>query len=295
MSARVRPLTPADFPFAVALTDTERWGFTVEDFERFLDLSPEGCFVVEADGEPLGLLTSFLYGTVGWIGNVIVSSRARGRKLGAALVAHALAYLEGKGARAVRLWAYENTVGLYAKFGFADDGLDCRRWIGYGHGTHVTPPAGLPADCAVYPLNAITLKAVLPLDRRYFGADRSRVLERILRDHPDASFVARASDGAPVGFIMAKLSPKGCEAGPWIVEPSASKWAIPCLLEAVLHRLAGQSVELGVYGVREDVQNWLVEHGFHAGFRTLRMTRGDLTESVERVEGICAIGGLEKG
>jgi crotonobetainyl-CoA:carnitine CoA-transferase CaiB-like acyl-CoA transferase len=98
-----------------------------------------------------------------------------------------------------------------------------------------------------------------------------------------------------MGFVITKGSPKGCEVGPWIVDPAASAWAVPALLEAVLHRLAGQSVELGVYGTRDDVQGWLIEHGFHSGFRTLRMTRGDPKVAVENVAGICAIGGLEKG
>ena len=95
-----------DFPFAVALTDTERWGFTVDDFERLLALAPDGCFVVEHEDERAGLLTTCLYGKVGWIGNVIVSQRLRGKNLGAALVKHAVAYLESKGAKADRLWAY---------------------------------------------------------------------------------------------------------------------------------------------------------------------------------------------
>lgn len=295
MAPRVRLLAPADFPFAVALTDTERWGFTVEDFARFLAYSPRGCFVVEHEGEPAGLLTTFLYGRVGWIGNVIVSARVRGLKLGASLVSHAIDHLESGGAAAIRLWAYENTVALYAKFRFADDQFDSRRWIGFGHAEHVAPRPQVPQGCEVFPLNAITLKQVLPLDLRYFGADRSRVLERVLRDTPDASFVARDGAGMPVGFIIAKASPKGCEVGPWIVDAPARAWAIPALLEAVLHRLAGQSVELGVYGKRDDVQGWLIEHGFHSGFRAVRMTRGDPKAAVEDVEGICAIGGLEKG
>ena len=295
MTARVRLLSRGDFPFAVALTDTERWGFTVEDFARFLDLSPEGCFVVEHEGDPAGLLTTFLYGRVGWIGNVIVSARVRGRNLGAALLDHAIGYLEARGARAIRLWAYEDTVALYEKLGFVGDNLDSRRWTGFGHQMHVAPPPVLPRGCDVFPLNAITLKQVIPLDLRFFGADRSWVLERAVRDNPNASFVARNAESEPVGLIITKGSPKGCEVGPWVVDPVDSSWAIPALLEAVLHRLAGQSVELGVYGRRDDVQGWLVEHGFQSGFRTVRMTRGDPKAAVENVAGICAIGGLEKG
>jgi ribosomal protein S18 acetylase RimI-like enzyme len=293
--ARVRPMAKGDFPFAVALTDTEGWGFTVEDFERFRALSPDGCFVVERDGERAGLLTTMLYGDLGWIGNVIVSSRLRGLHLGAALVEHAIAYLEGAGARAVRLWAYENTVDLYGKFGFANDGYRARRWIGFGHSSHETPPTHAPKDCAVFPVNALTLHHLFPIDRKFFGSDRARVLERVARDNPMGGLVARGSDGKPVGYLLAKVSPKGCEVGPFIVDPAHADWAVPCLLEGVLDKLAGQSVELGVYSGRPDVEVLLTDHGFQTGFATVRMTRGDRSVGAEAVPAICAIGALEKG
>lgn len=294
-SSPVRTMAPSDFPFAVALTDTERWGFTVEDFERFLALSPAGCFVVEHEGERAGLLTTCLYGGVGWIGNVIVSQRLRGLGLGAALLKHALAYLEREGARAQRLWAYENTTALYAKFGFSDDGLRSRRWIGFGHDKHEEPATRAPEGCSVYPLNALTLQQVFRLDSRTFGADRSRVLTRVALDNPKTGLVARAEGGAPAGFLLVKGSPKGCELGPWVVDPAHASWAVPCLLESALARLAGQSVELGVYTKRADIEARLIDHGFHAGFATVRMTRGDGAAAPEDVAGICAIGALEKG
>jgi ribosomal protein S18 acetylase RimI-like enzyme len=286
-------MVSADFPFAVALTDTERWGFTVEDFERFLAISPGGCFVVEQGGHRRGMLTTCLYGEVGWIGNVIVSAASRGRGLGGALLDHAIAYLEGAGAAGVRLWAYENTVALYAKYGFADDGLRSRRWIGFGHTQHDGPAAKAPRGCAVFPLNALTLKDVFALDRAAFGADRARVLERVALDNPKGGLLARAADGSPVGFLLVKASPKGCEVGPWVVDAKEAPWAVPCLLETAVERLAGQSVELGVYASRADVVHLLAEHGFHGGFETIRMTRG--RAPAEDVASVCAIGALEKG
>ncbi len=291
----VRVMAPADFPFAVALTDTERWGFTVEDFARFLSISPDGCFVVEHGGDRVGVLTTARYGAVGWIGNVIVSGQARGKGLGEALILHAVDHLEKAGARCVRLWAYENTVGLYGKYRFNEDGVQSARWTGFGHSAHETPLASAPLGCAVFPLNPLTLRDIFPLDLAHFGADRSAVLARVAADKSTAGFVARLPGGVPAGYLLAKGSPKGCEIGPWIVAPDAAPWAVPCLLEAALAALEGQSVELGVYTLRRDIEERLADHGFHRGFRTVRMTRGDGETAAENVAGICAIGALEKG
>lgn len=296
MTIRVRRITEDDFPFAVALTDTERWGFTVEDFQRFLALSPDGCFLIEYDDERAGLLTTMVYGRLGWIGNVIVSARLRGRGLGAAMLQHALDYLEDQGCLAVRLWAYENTTALYEKFGFRTDGLESRRWIGFGHTQHETPPAQRPKGAQLKLIDARAVETIVALDRAQFGADRSRVLLRIVGDHPRSGYIARNADRSAAGFVLAKVSPKGCELGPWVVDPSpASKWAVAALLEAVLGRLAGQSIELGVYEGRADVHEFLIAHGFHRGFSTLRMTRGTMPGPDENTAGICAIGALEKG
>jgi len=38
----VRVMEPTDIPFAVELTDTEKWEFTRKDFLRLLRLDPRG-------------------------------------------------------------------------------------------------------------------------------------------------------------------------------------------------------------------------------------------------------------
>ncbi|HEX9709747.1 MAG TPA: GNAT family N-acetyltransferase [Candidatus Thermoplasmatota archaeon] len=294
-SRTVRLLEPRDFPFAVALTDTERWGFTAADFARCLAIAPDGCFLVEEGGERAGILTTAPYGEVAWVGNIIVAPARRGRGLGAAVIQHALDYLDARGARAVRLWAYEGTANLYTKFGFARDGPTSRRWIGFGHAEHEMPPAVVPPGCHAFPVNALTVRDLLPFDRARFGSDRSAVLSLVAAEAPHAGFVARDGRGDVVGFLLTTPSPKGCEVGPWLVDPAHIEWAAPLLLERALGILAGQSVELGVYDARTDVQQLLDAHGFHPGFQTARMTRGDPAAGRDAIESVCAIGSLERG
>ena len=298
LATTVRMMTPEDFPFAVALTDTERWGFTTADFERCLAVEPKGCFVVELDGERAGLLTTIVYGAVAWLGNVIVSQRLRGKGLGAALLVHALKWLDSRGAQVVRLWAYTNTLELYKKYGFKNDELTSSRWIGFGHAKHSTPPPTPPKGCRIFPVNALTIGDVNEFDERYFGANRARVISRIVKETPRGAFVARTADSRVAGYLVATASPKGCEVGPWVVAPGEAAWAMPALIESILHGLEGESLEMGVLDGRKDVQDLLESHGFHAGFQTHRMTRakeGAPPLGGEDLSGICAIGSLERG
>jgi GNAT superfamily N-acetyltransferase len=283
----------ADFPFAVSLTDTEHWGFTVDDFARCLAISPDGCFVVEDGGTRAGILTTAVYGDVAWVGNIIVAPQKRGRGLGASIIRHALEHLERAGVRSVRLWAYPHTVALYERFGFRTDGRRSVRVLGYAEGGAATDLVALPGRGRVFPTTAVNWRDVLPFDRQRFGSDRTRVLEVIATgpDHP--GFLARGKDGKLVGYLLATRSPKGCEVGPWVVDPAHASWAAPALLDHALGALAGHSVELGVHAGHETALALLGARGFHEGFVTERMVRGTARE--EDFPSIFAIGSLERG
>ena len=69
--AKVRRLDEHDIGAAIALTDLENWGYTRADFVRLLTLSPEGCFVVEAKGCIVGVLTTTTYDGLAFLGAVI--------------------------------------------------------------------------------------------------------------------------------------------------------------------------------------------------------------------------------
>ena len=55
MQIDVRRMSEADIHTAVSLTDTEDWGFVRRDFQRFLELEPEGCLLAEVDGQVVGV------------------------------------------------------------------------------------------------------------------------------------------------------------------------------------------------------------------------------------------------
>ncbi len=279
----------------MSLTDTERWGFTTADFERCLAIAPDGCFLVQEDGERAGILTTASYGEVAWVGNIIVAPALRGRGLGGAVIVHALDFLDRKGTKAVRLWAYPNTVELYRKFGFRKDEVLSTRMLGFADGHGGREPQPLPAGCQVLPVTPLTWRDTLALDLRSFRSDRSRVIEKIASDPVNPGFLARGASGDVEGYILATLSPKGCEIGPWVVDAAHNLWAAPVLLDRMLHVLAGRSVELGIYGENPRLVDLLHTRGFHAGFVTEQMTRGNPNVGQVDPSSILAVGSLERG
>jgi hypothetical protein len=63
MPALLRPLTRSDLDFAHGLSRLAGWNQTHRDWERFLSLAPEGCFLAEKDGQPAGTTTTTSEGT----------------------------------------------------------------------------------------------------------------------------------------------------------------------------------------------------------------------------------------
>jgi GNAT superfamily N-acetyltransferase len=87
-------MTVADVPLGMRLKEQAGWNQTEADWRRFLDLEPEGCFVAELDGQPVGTTTTCVFGSVAWVGMVLVDPAVRGRGVGRSLMKHALDWLD---------------------------------------------------------------------------------------------------------------------------------------------------------------------------------------------------------
>ena len=115
----IRTMTNDDVPLGMHLRDQAGFNQTEADWRRFLDLEPDGCFVAELDGEPVGTVTNCVFDRVGWIAMLLVDRGVRGRGIGTRLTEHALAYLDARGVFSVRLDATPRGRPVYEKLGFA--------------------------------------------------------------------------------------------------------------------------------------------------------------------------------
>jgi len=87
---------------------------------------PQGCFVAELEGHPVGYVFSRAWGRVGWFGTLGVHPEFQGRSIGRALVEASVAYLDRRGCTTIGLGTMPeepNNVALYARCGFRPDHL----------------------------------------------------------------------------------------------------------------------------------------------------------------------------
>ncbi|MGQ0536126.1 MAG: GNAT family N-acetyltransferase [Methanobacteriota archaeon] len=278
-SVLVRAIGPEGIPAAVALLNREGWAFSETDLMRIRALGVLwGAF---ADTGLVGVTSAMRFGPVGWIGNVVVDARERGRGVGTRLVARAVQALESDGARSIGLYSMPKAIPLYERLGFLrlDEVVSLR-------GTpRVAGPPRLAALCAD------DLSEAVELDARAFGAEREPLVRRLAADFAASSFVLVA--GAHLaGFAVLKLDPAGSELGPVVVDGSRPD-AAPALLDAALGAAGGAPVEATVSSANPVAVKLLSERGLVAFRTTYRMVRGPIPPADHRLT--FAAAGMEKG
>jgi len=116
---RIRHMRKEELSFAADCTMAEGW--VSEDqatLEGFYQYDPQGCWLAEEEGYPIGICIATSYGSSGFIGELIVRPGARGRGVGAALLNHAVGGLKSNGVETVYLDGVIKAVELYERNGF---------------------------------------------------------------------------------------------------------------------------------------------------------------------------------
>jgi len=290
MSLHIRLMTPADTSAGMRLKELAGWNQTEEDWRRFLDAGPEGCFVAEWNGHVAGTVTTIVYGGVlAWIGMVLVDPQFRGRGIGTALLTRALEYLSTRQVPCVKLDATPEGRPIYEKLGFHAEYAIERRALRRPNNAR----APVPAPHRTNPGNGSGREAfdrILTMDREVFGADRSALLRSVASAAPQ--FVIAVPQGSGLeGYGLGRRGSRADHLGPWAAHtaPAARK-----VLEQFLARSRREVVFV------DDVQEnlWapelLVEHGFRTSRGLTRMYRGENNDPGPPKH-LCAILGPEFG
>ena len=193
---RIRRMFETDVPAAVGITRPQRWNQTEDDWRRFLTLEPEGCFIAVDDGQLIATTTTELFDSVGWVGMVTVSPEWRGQGVGRAMMARAIAYLHGKGARSVKLDATPMGKPLYDRLGFREEYM-LHRLVGIG--VELTSQGVVP----YWRVTPQELKAMLALDRHVYHADRSAMIAKLTAGWPELAAV-HLTKGQVDGYVVGR-------------------------------------------------------------------------------------------
>lgn len=163
----IRQMTLDDIDSAMSLKDQVGWNQTPDDIRRLVEYEPDGCFIAEVDGTPVGTVSTTSYGTkLAWIGMMLVLPEYRRRGIARRLIQTSIDYLRSRRVSCIKLDATPLGQPLYEQLGFqAEWGF--QRWEREGENVvHAPSQQPLPSH-------------LLTLDQRAFGVDRSRWLQSV--------------------------------------------------------------------------------------------------------------------
>jgi len=204
----------SDIPAGMHLKELAGWNQTCADWERFLEASPDGCFVADVDGTVRGTATTISYeGKFAWVGMVLVSPEYRGRGIGTRLLERAIEHLDQQRMPTIKLDATPQGKPLYEKLGFHTE-YEIGRWTLQRPLTGFTGKTGKGAQEMLSPR---LLAQICQHDREVFGADRSFLIRSI---HEDGKTLTRAirNAGALDGYALARQGSFADHLGPWMAK-----------------------------------------------------------------------------
>jgi GNAT superfamily N-acetyltransferase len=271
---RVRPMQHSDLDFAAACTATEGWiSETRQVFEGFYAHDPNGCFIAEIDGRPIGICIATRYGESGFIGELIVLPEMRERGVGSQLLAHAVETLHHRGVQNIFLDGVRAAVPLYERAGFRKVCRSLRFMRPEPVATRPPHPHVWAMQCSFvgaglrtrppYPhvraMQARDLNAVREMDRQAFAADRSFFLERRFSLHPELCQVLEF-DGEIGGYIMGRRGNGIVSAGPWVIQPGVARPGD--LLESLAVQAGDAGLSVGVLETNAEAVHTIRALGF---------------------------------
>jgi GNAT superfamily N-acetyltransferase len=275
----IRLLFESDIPAAMRLKEAAGWNQTEDDWRRLLLLEANGCFAAVKNGRLVGTTTTTTYsGDLAWIGMVLVDPQERQQGIATTLMNVALDYLNGKVAT-VKLDATSQGKPVYEKFGFRVESL-VERWVGTGssreHNTEVID------DDAV--------RDVLALDEFAFNADRSELIEDLIRTASVTPVLSRAADGTLSGYALARSGTNADYVGPVVAKDPPQ---VESLLDQVLNQLHGRRVYIDFNTECSAGTNVLSNRGFVKERDLIRMSIGEPGKKTSSL--VAAIAGPEIG
>ncbi|NUQ63126.1 MAG: GNAT family N-acetyltransferase [Pirellulales bacterium] len=277
---RIRTMSEADLPLGMRLKAQAGWNQTEADWRRVLQLEPEGCFVAEYHGEPVGTTAAVTFGRVAWIMMVLVDEAVRGRGIGTRLMQHAIDYLAARAVPTIRLDATPLGRPVYERLGFQAEYQLAR----FQHN-------GLKrqADPDRLPATAEQLDAICALDQRATGADRSRLIRRLYHEQPSAFAVASRGESV-AGYRAFRTGAHATQIGPAV---AASAEIGQALLDGTIAQLGPVPMFVDIPLENRPAVEWANEGGFTLQRHLTRMWKGERVE--DRPAELWASFGPEKG
>ena len=270
-SPAIRTMTREDVDFAMRLAAKEGWNPGLSDADCFYAADPEGFFVSELNGRPVGTISAVRYqGDFGFVGLYIMTPEARGKGWGMELWDHAMRHLDGCN---VGLDAVTEQEQTYTRSGFSTY-YRSTRFEGLGGGSR-------PKEAVR--LQDVDFADIVAYDRQCFPGRREDFLRAWL-DAPGARGFGLVNDGKLAGFGVIRPCAMGYKIGPLFADDAE---IAEVLFLALTASVPGEKFYLDVIEPNRAAVGLALKYELKEVFTTVRMyTGGEPAMDVSKVFGV---------
>jgi len=285
------PATSKDVKAIIRLVEEAGWAYTRTEVERLIAVQPGGMLLKRSPGfrhEVLGCVYASAWGSLGFIGLMLVKENLRGQGIGRELMSVGLAHMGSLGITSVGLDSVGNAVTFYTHQGFKAD------WTSLRFGIE-SARFDMPEDSPdVRRGGDADLSRSIELDRRMSGLDREGLLRRLHKDG-DSTLLVVPAEKAVLAFGVLRRS-KGClRLGPLVsVQGEEGALAAKAIITAAIRETYPRMMTVNVPEYNDAMVELLVSMGAVSYAPCMRMYMGDPGRA-RRPVGIWALGAAEKG
>lgn len=223
----IRQAGPADMAYLISLAKAEGWNPGLQDGDCFYAADPDGFFIAEQDGQPVGCISAVRYQDFGFIGLYIVESGRRGGWYGVELGRRAMAYLAGCRIGLDGVVAKQDN---YRRAGFTM----AHRNMRFAGSSQDWPSPDPQLAAQLAPAAAVPFPQVAAYDRLHFPANRDAFLRCWLQASQSVS-LAYLEDGTIRGLGTLRPCSRGWKVGPLFADT-------PAIAETLLLQLGQAAV-----------------------------------------------------
>jgi GNAT superfamily N-acetyltransferase len=269
---KIRKMSREEVEFAVEMAAAEGWNPGTHDGKIFYETDPEGFFMAEVSGKPVGCASAVAYDdSFGFLGFYVVKPEFRGRGIGTKLTEECLKYL---GDRNIGLDGVVENEEKYQKIMKFRSFYSNLRFEGRGGGK---VPDGLTK------LSTVPFEALLEHDRKMFPALRSSFLEKWIKQPDSCSFAAVEAEKLK-GYGVIRKCWQGYKIGPLFADSPEIAEKILLALKA---SVPGESVYLDVPEPNKEAMRIAEKYRMTVMFKTIRMySREEPEIKLENVYGV---------
>jgi GNAT superfamily N-acetyltransferase len=293
MDIEIRSLSEEDIPRAMELKNALGWNQTPEDWRRFLQLAPEGCFKAVREGELVATAIACVFDRVCWIGMVIVQEEYRHQGVGRRIMIRCMQYSAERDCDLIVLDATRDGVSMYGRLGFRPEFL-----VGTVRGMiseHTPAQLNAPEDLELRRIRYGDLEAVVTLEAEALGAVREALLVHLVKEFPGRGFVCPGPQGGVRGFVLYRRGFHSVQVGPMCARDDETAHTLLHAAFSDLISAGGRApVVLTVPINNSGILKLIRSCGLSVDPRLTRMTRGRKRLHA-REDMVYALSGPEKG